>query len=398
MSHVSDGALHAYLDGALDEYPAGEGARIREHLATCDACARRLVDARLIREEASALLAGVAPEVELPPLEELRARAEAMTSAGSRSRALYRLGWAASVVIAVGAGWMLRGGEVVRVVPESSPAVTEAPAPSAQGGAAPTATADLPADLAAEPMAEPMAAPEVVVDAARRRMATEEIQLRTDEPAAAPAFDQVVTDLERHVGVREIGRGAAVAFAAGIDSAAASAAPDEVAVPPEVEEAAAAAPARASESPVRAREAGMSRKAVSAPPRVVSSASEVAADLSGGALRGRRTEPARREAARRNEDPETGSLVVPGLELISISWLEEGVVAGGVRVLQRLPEGDTLELIHLPGSVVPLDLPGVAAKWWTQITVPRGAGWLVLRAPRSEEALRALLARLDSIG
>ena len=32
MSHVDDGALHAYLDGALEEYPIAEARRVREHL------------------------------------------------------------------------------------------------------------------------------------------------------------------------------------------------------------------------------------------------------------------------------------------------------------------------------------------------------------------------------
>ena len=42
MSHVDEGALHAYLDGALDEYPAAEGRRVREHLDLCPECAERL--------------------------------------------------------------------------------------------------------------------------------------------------------------------------------------------------------------------------------------------------------------------------------------------------------------------------------------------------------------------
>ena len=43
MSHIDEGALHAYLDGALDSYPAAEATRIREHLESCAACAARLV-------------------------------------------------------------------------------------------------------------------------------------------------------------------------------------------------------------------------------------------------------------------------------------------------------------------------------------------------------------------
>ena len=111
MSHVDEGALHAYLDGALDEYPAAEAERIREHLDECAECTRRLEEERAIRADAHAILGMAAPEVELPSFEELRAYVErTRPRGGSISKRAYRMRMAASVALALGTGWMLRGG------------------------------------------------------------------------------------------------------------------------------------------------------------------------------------------------------------------------------------------------------------------------------------------------
>ena len=117
MSHVDEGALHAYLDGALDEYPPGEARRVREHVETCAVCAAKLAEERKIRDEAHAILGLAAPEVVAPTLEELRAYVRASRPARTTvSMQIYRMGWAASVVLALGTGWMLRGGEAVPTV------------------------------------------------------------------------------------------------------------------------------------------------------------------------------------------------------------------------------------------------------------------------------------------
>ncbi len=110
------------------------------------------------------------------------------------------------------------------------------------------------------------------------------------------------------------------------------------------------------------------------------------------------TEPllpgAEEKRARRRDVEGGGSLVVPGLEVISISWFEEGALAGGVRVLQRLPGGDTLEVIHLPPDVEPGRLePFADGK--TGVLAVRGAGWVILRARLSVAELAELKARLD---
>ena len=70
-----------------------------------------------------------------------------------------------------------------------------------------------------------------------------------------------------------------------------------------------------------------------------------------------------------------------------------GVRTEGQVALQRLESGDTLEVIHLPPELDPSVLedpkPGD-----TELVVQRAAGWIVMRAPVSEEALFELLERL----
>jgi hypothetical protein len=102
MSHVDDGTLHAYLDGELTPVESG---RLDAHLAACQACRGRLEEERALIERASKLLSLAippTPERAAPPLHELR-----------QPRVMWRLrmplGWAATVLLAVGIGWFLRG-------------------------------------------------------------------------------------------------------------------------------------------------------------------------------------------------------------------------------------------------------------------------------------------------
>jgi len=92
---------------------------------------------------------------------------------------------------------------------------------------------------------------------------------------------------------------------------------------------------------------------------------------------------------------ESGSLVVPGLEVVSVAWIEEGGAAGAVRVLQLLPTGDTLELVHLPSGTDPSALGTVPGDPRTSLVVPRPEGWLVIRALVAGETLAELVRQLD---
>lgn len=100
MSHVDEGTLHAYLDGAL---PPDERTQVEAHLAGCAECQERLAQARALVARADALLALALPgERAAPPLHELRRRPLWW-------RVRWPVAWAASIMLAVGLGWMVRG-------------------------------------------------------------------------------------------------------------------------------------------------------------------------------------------------------------------------------------------------------------------------------------------------
>ena len=264
MSHVNEGALHAYLDGALSELPSGDARAIREHVATCPECAMRLEEEKQIREEAVAILSGALPQVEFPPLEELRLRAAATSlPTGPRSGRLHRLGWAASVVLAVGTGWMLRGGPSIRFdridplerptpprVLEALPIEREAPTPDASERELLSRALDQSgrsSDLVAFPRpGETMASP--VVSAAEAVAAPE--RSRSDLSEADAPF----LDADLRAGFQEVAAADAVALQDRLEA---------VPAPPALE------PSKLVELPSSAATARRFEQALSAPSAVV---------------------------------------------------------------------------------------------------------------------------------
>jgi hypothetical protein len=120
MSHVDDGTLHAYLDGALsEEEPTRD--ELEAHLGVCADCRVRLEVALADRDRSREILGLLAPhEILTPPFEEMLARREAReapgrpgtrggSGRGSRRMGPARLAWAASILLALGGGWMARG-------------------------------------------------------------------------------------------------------------------------------------------------------------------------------------------------------------------------------------------------------------------------------------------------
>ncbi|MDP2956307.1 MAG: zf-HC2 domain-containing protein [Longimicrobiales bacterium] len=355
MSHVDEGALHAYLDGALDALPASESDRIREHLASCDACARRLEEERALRAEAQAILAGADPGVgALPSLEELRQRADARARPRPGLR-LHRLTWAASIVVAVGAGWMLRGSQAPRFsdalesprveqpraaeVPPEEAAVSEEEVAEQGAAGAGAVPAKAPGAAASGPARTELAGEEA--SAARPETAAE---LDVPPPAAPPASFQAARERpeEELQKALQAGRGMVARVLA--DSSAGGVAPPSPSVTSAL---------RSDE----ARESVMARHAAQGP----------------------------------------RLQVVPGFAVVSVEQGDASLPAGAVRVLQ-LVEGDTLELVHLPGGTTRPSLPDVGPDGKTQVVVGRGSGWLVGRARMPREALELLLGRVSGGG
>ena len=385
MSHVDEGALHAYLDGALDELPSGRGGAIREHVATCPECAARLEEERRIREQAMAILSSPLPQVELPPLEELRLRAEATSPPkASRGRRLHRMGWAASVILAIGAGWTLRGGQAV---PLGTMDLIDGPSRLPQLEAAPTvpdldaAARDLltqaldGSDRGADPdeslVAEADSGDPLVMEPGRpvlfQELAAIDVVTLQDRLGSAPALPPLeasgLVDLLRS-------SAATVSRLEGVLSA-----PRPVAVR--------AASADAGEE----RAARRGRTVVTSAIR-----SAARAPFSTGDASERRR--GRSDSGRRGGDE--GQLVVPGFEVIGIEAIEEGPAAGGTRALQWLTPLDTLELLHLPEGVEPAELAALDEAGVAELVVLRDGLWLVMRARRSVQELEVLLERLDA--
>lgn len=157
MPHVDEGLLHAWLDGAFTP-DSTEVADIEAHLAGCADCRGRLEEARALKERADVVLRHAAPaDVRVPPFEEVRARRQGAGAGLARSRRPWlppaRLAWAASVVLALGAGWMAnelaRGGQAPRFE-----ALSDAVQASAPAGEADQAESDAPAGAPAPPNAQ----------------------------------------------------------------------------------------------------------------------------------------------------------------------------------------------------------------------------------------------------
>ena len=132
MQHVDEGTLHAFLDGALYEE---EQRRVARHIDECPACRTLLETEQQIRERAQELLADDAGrEVPIPPFETVLRRHKELTGSEKPAkpgghRAVRRLSWAASIVLAAGLGWVARGSlldtgnppvEQVKAAPEST--------------------------------------------------------------------------------------------------------------------------------------------------------------------------------------------------------------------------------------------------------------------------------------
>jgi hypothetical protein len=105
--------------------------------------------------------------------------------------------------------------------------------------------------------------------------------------------------------------------------------------------------------------------------------------------------PARAEEALTIDD--SAPLAIPGLELVSYANLVEGTAPLGVHVVQRLENGEILDVYHLPEGVDPLVLPPLEAIR-NEVRAERDGGWVVLRGRLTTDELRALLLRLQPEG
>jgi hypothetical protein len=120
MPHVDDGVLHAYLDGALGALAdagvlqdGASAADVEAHLRDCGDCRARLESERTVRAQAGSVLHDARPAfIDIPPFERIA------PAAPRRRRSTLQYAWAASVLLALGAGWM--GGSLLRSSTDTS--------------------------------------------------------------------------------------------------------------------------------------------------------------------------------------------------------------------------------------------------------------------------------------
>lgn len=122
MPHVDDGTLHALLDGALRAEEPERADEVETHLETCADCRARLQQAEELRGIASGIMASLDADADLPvspDFGDVIARADSSLpgsripgSHEGRVQRQYRwtrgLAWAATVVVALGTGYLAR--------------------------------------------------------------------------------------------------------------------------------------------------------------------------------------------------------------------------------------------------------------------------------------------------
>ncbi|MBK9550525.1 MAG: zf-HC2 domain-containing protein [Gemmatimonadetes bacterium] len=107
-SHLDDGTIHELLDG---EIPSAQLAPLQGHLASCADCRARLESAREMVDFSDELVELLDDPPVAAPV------ATVVTPLPTRSSPWIRqLAWAASIAVAVGAGWYARG-DVQQVLP-----------------------------------------------------------------------------------------------------------------------------------------------------------------------------------------------------------------------------------------------------------------------------------------
>ncbi len=426
MRHVDEGEIHAYLDGALDLVAGEDATAIREHLSSCEDCARRLEQEREIRSAAGEILLHSDPiEIPLPPLEELRERAlappapEQTDGSAPSGYAQWNawqipLTWAATVILSLGIGWRVGvqfPGTSAPLIPVATEGLgralsdLDALSTPEERDASPEAS-DIPAQALEEESGagfspEDSRRQELVSAVDRERADTDPMDLarsavadvsgereegRRAEPAAGPPESRQVMPIV----ALEMRRDSLIA-----DSALADLRFVDVS-------GAMAEESRRGRGELAARQMATS---------VAADEEEARASMEEGLQ-----EPSVVAGVHMEGQILERSMAVPGLTVLAVKWEEWVPGQAGFMIRQLLPTGDTLELRYLgvlsgeaTGGKAPTfarEEAGEAAKallappppmeaslppGWNQVTVQWRNGWLVARAPLSQGSLMALV-------
>lgn len=154
MQHLDEGTLQAWLDRPRSGLDPSEVADIGRHLAACETCTARLSELGESSERTRALLSvGGTAVASPPPYDRIAERAAGTRRRRRAQKRLTVMAWAASIVVAIGVGWLTNdlyrtGTELQLRAPRREPVTVQEP----------TAEADEPA---------PSRSPQVSADEAR---------------------------------------------------------------------------------------------------------------------------------------------------------------------------------------------------------------------------------------
>ncbi len=355
MQHVDEGLLQAWLDRPRSGISEEDRVALEEHLAQCPRCAARVQALRDASDRAVDLLAHVmeTDEKEIPAFDAVLSRGRQL-DAGHRSLRRWRVpaGWAASIVLALGVGWLAN--EIGREPAEQPPAASLG---RASGTA--TAVAEAAADSEAMPMVDQEAA--VVADA------------REAAPAAAAHPDARAADTPTREIVAE-----APALASRLhDLVVTGAAADSTQSPRAV-----------TISPLKAGDLRAGRGVQVSPVRTVSPSGTGALQASRAGVE---EVPMWRAVSRVEAQAFVGFPVrmVPGLDVVS---LEVGILEGVpvVRVVQLLEGAQKLTLLEAARELTfPEQQTGGSAT-----VQPDSSVFVEGRAPLSADSIKVLLKRI----
>ncbi len=384
MSHIDDAHIEAYVDGAYDVLGPELVDEIEERLRDDASLAERVREARATRAAATDILALASPDPgDLPSFQELQERAAAVGGPSedhTRQRwiglpPIVGLGWAATVVLALGVGWFVGQGS---------------------SGEAPFARADRNEIAAPEP--ESFRQQSRLREAPATAEAQEEDLVAQDQAAGGTAGGAESTAVvvtgqtgERAAELERFEEGAQVVGLADEAARDASTTPADLPLPP-------------AEGAAPAAESALREDARVPEDR----------DAGAGLDVQRKSVDALSPSPAAFADHELHSLALPGLEVIGVGLNEEGALSG-LEVLHRLPTGDTLSLRYVglfsqSGELLGREearaasetLPSISAQiqaaalppGWNQVVVRKEDRWVVARAPISEEEIRAYLMTL----
>ena len=140
MKHLDDGRLQSWLDRDRSGITEQEAMEVEDHVAGCRACAARLAELEETSEQARSLLAVAAPGREpVPDFDDVVRRSRRGGPRGTGGRWWMAAGWAASLVAALGLGWLSN---------DLLGPGTDARAPAAADGEGAVAAVELPPLLA----------------------------------------------------------------------------------------------------------------------------------------------------------------------------------------------------------------------------------------------------------